>query len=79
MKLGISMIIMETNLRVKCQKCGHWNKMQVEKVFLEQPTSEEKVRAYIPMYQPLKVARCKNCGNIIGEPTVLIRILRKAK
>ncbi|MGB9693858.1 MAG: hypothetical protein ACPLYF_03345 [Fervidobacterium sp.] len=53
--------------------------MQVEKVFLEHPTSDEKVRVYIPMYQPLKVARCKKCGNVIGEPTELIRILRNAK
>jgi len=47
----------------------------VNKIFLEQPTSEPKVKAYIPMYEPLEVTRCKKCGKIIAEPKELIRIV----
>jgi phage FluMu protein Com len=62
-------------LRMKCPSCGHWNRIPVNKIFLEQPTSEPKVKAYIPMYEPLKVEACKKCGKIIAEPKVLIRII----
>jgi hypothetical protein len=29
--------------------------------FHEQPISEPKVKAYIPMYEPLEVVKCKEC------------------
>jgi len=46
------------------------------KVFIEQNSPEPKVRVMIPMYQPLEVVKCKNCGKIIAEPKELIRITK---
>lgn len=67
---------MKTSLRMKCSSCGCWNRIPVNKVFIEQPTSEPKATAYIPMYDPLEVVRCKKCGNIIAESKELIRITK---
>ena len=67
------------NLRMKCPNCGHWNRTPVNKVFIEQPTSETKVKAYIPMYKPLEVTRCRKCGKVVAEPDELIRITARAK
>jgi phage FluMu protein Com len=67
---------MERSLKLKCSHCGHWNSVQVNKVFIEQETSEPKVKAYIPMYEPLKTKTCKKCGKVIAEPRELIRILK---
>jgi len=64
-------------LRMKCPNCGHWNRIPVNKLFIEQPSSEPKVRVMIPMYEPLEVVKCKKCGKIITEPKELIRIVRK--
>jgi hypothetical protein len=61
---------------MNCSKCGHWNRFNVNKIFVEQNTSEPKVKAYIPFYEPLEVVKCKKCGQIIAEPKVLIRICR---
>jgi len=44
-------------------------------IFFEQSSSEPKVKAYIPMYEPLEVTKCKKCGKIIAEPKELIRII----
>jgi len=60
-------------LRMKCS-CGHWNSVSVNKIFIEQTTSEPKITAFIPMYEPLEVFRCKKCGKIIAQPKELIRI-----
>jgi len=51
--------------------CGHWNRVSVNKIFLEQPSPELKVDVMIPMYEPLKVSKCKKCGKIIAEPKEL--------
>ena len=64
----------EKKLRMKCKACGYWNRIPVNKIFVEQETSEPKVKAYIPMYEPLEVAKCKKCGKVIAEPKELIRI-----
>jgi len=64
---------MERSLKLRCSGCGHWNRVKVNKIFLEQPSSEPKVKVFIPMYEPLETY-CKKCGNIIGEPKELIRI-----
>jgi hypothetical protein len=53
---------MKTKLRMKCKACGQWNRIEVNKLFIEQPTSEPKVKAYIPMYEPLKTETYKKCG-----------------
>jgi phage FluMu protein Com len=65
---------MKKTLRMKCPSCGHWNRIQVNKIFIEQPSSEPKVRVIIPFYEPIKVERCQKCKNIIAEPRELIRI-----
>jgi ribosomal protein S27AE len=66
-------------LRMKCPKCGYWNRIEANKLFIEQETSEPKVKAYIPMYKPLKTENCKKCGQIIAEPKELIRIVKRGK
>ena len=68
---------MKTRLRMKCEVCGHWNRFEVNKLFLEQPTSEPKAKAYISMYEPRKTETCKKCGKVITEPKELIRIVKK--
>jgi len=40
-----------------CPNGGYWNRVPVNKVFIEQPTSEPKAKAFIPMYQPLEVVK----------------------
>jgi hypothetical protein len=67
---------MKANLRTKCSSCGHWNRIPVNKIFIEQPTSEPKVKILVPMYEPLEVVKCKKCGEIIAEPRELIRITK---
>ena len=64
---------------MKCPSCGHWNRVPVNKIFIEQNTIERKVKAYIPMYEPLEVSRCESCGQVIAEPKELIRITEKPK
>jgi RNase P subunit RPR2 len=61
---------------MKCKTCGHWNRIEVDKIFIEQPTPEPKVEALIPMYEPLKTETCKKCGSLIAEPKELIRIVK---
>jgi len=55
---------------------GHWNRIAVNKIFAELKHPKPKVRAFIPMYQPLEVVKCKKCGEIIAEPKEIIRIVR---
>jgi len=65
---------LKRTLRMKCPSCGCWNRVPVNKIFVEQPTQEPKVKAYIPMYEPLGVTKCKKCGKVIAQPGELIRI-----
>jgi len=67
---------MHIRLRMKCKVCGHWNRIEVNKFFIEQETSEPKVKAIIPYYEPLKTETCKRCGKLIAEPKQLIRIAK---
>jgi RNase P subunit RPR2 len=60
---------------MKCLKCGYWNRIEANKLFIEQETSEPKVKAYIPMYEVLKVETCKKCKSVIAEPKELIRMI----
>jgi len=55
-------------LRMKCPYCSHWSRVPVNKIFIEHPSSEPKVKVLVPMYDPLEVARCKKCGKVIAEP-----------
>jgi hypothetical protein len=34
---------MKTKLRMKCPNCGHWNRVPVNKVLVEQDSPEPKV------------------------------------
>ena len=51
----------------------------MNKLFVERETSEPKVKAYIPMYEPLKVETCSKCTNVIAEHKELIRIAKHEK
>jgi len=64
---------MKRTLRMKCSSCGHWNRVPVNKLFIEQPSPEPKVKVMIPMYIPLQVSKCEKCGKIMAEPKELIR------
>jgi len=35
--------------------------------------NRKKRKVLIPMYEPLKVVKCKKCGKVIAEPKELIR------
>jgi len=59
---------MKTRLRMKCFNYSHWNSVSVDKIFLEQPSPEPKVKVLIPMYEPLEVVKCKKCGEVMTEP-----------
>ena len=64
---------------MRCPNCGHWNRIPANKLFIEQPSPEPKVKVMIPMYEPLKVTKCKKCGEIVGQPKELIRIFKGEK
>ena len=67
---------MKTKLRIKCPNCDFWNRIEANKLLIEKATSELKVKAFIPMYEPLKTETCKKCRAVIAEPKTLIRITR---
>jgi hypothetical protein len=71
-------MLMKRTLRMKCE-CGHWNKVPVNKILLEQPSPEPQVQVMIPMYEPLQVSKCQKCGKVIAEPKELIRIVKSAE
>ena len=62
---------------MKCRSCGHWNRIPVNKIFIEQASPEPKVKILIPMYKPLKISKCKKCNKVIAEPKELIRIVKR--
>ena len=68
---------MKRRLRMKCSGCGHWNRVPVNKIFVEPDSPEPKVKVFIPMYAPLQVTRCEKCGKLIAEPKELIRIVKR--
>lgn len=55
---------MSRKLRMKCPNCGHWNRIPVNKIYIEQNSPEPKVNVLIPMYEPLEVVKCKECGKV---------------
>ena len=69
---------MARKLKMKCE-CGRWNSVPVNKIFIEQNSPEPKVKAYVPMYKPLQVSKCKRCGKIIAQPKELIRIQKGSR
>ena len=65
---------MKTSLRMKCPNCGHWNRIPVDKIFAEMPSTEPKIHVFIPLYKPLQLFKCEKCGKILADPMNLIRI-----
>jgi len=61
---------------MNCKSCGYWNRIELEKRFIEQPSPEPKVMVLIPMYEPPKTETCRKCKTLIAEPKELIRILK---
>jgi hypothetical protein len=59
--------------------CGYRSRVPVDKVFLEQPSPEAKVRVMLPMYEPMKTERCKKCGKLLAKPKESIRIVKNKK
>jgi hypothetical protein len=47
---------MKTRLRMKCESCGHWNRIEVNKLLAEQETGEPKAKFIVPLYEPLKLS-----------------------
>ena len=68
---------LKRNLRMKCPACGHWNRVPVNKIFIEKKSPEPKIMALVPMYEPLQVSKCKKCGKTIAEPKELIRVVSR--
>ena len=68
---------MKRNLKMKCPNCGHWNRVPVNKLFVEQPSPEPKVKVMVPMYKPIEATECNKCGRVVAEPKELIRISKK--
>jgi RNase P subunit RPR2 len=64
---------------MKCPNRGCWSSVPVDKVLVEQPSPEAKVRVMLPMYNPLKATSCKKCGKLLAEPKELIRIVKTKK
>jgi hypothetical protein len=66
---------MRTKLRIRCRTCGHWNKVEVEKAFLNPDNPEPKVEVFIPSYLSTKTQKCKKCSTVLCEPNELFRII----
>ena len=54
----------KVKLRMKCGNCGSWNRFEVRKIFIEQTTQDQKVKAFLPVYEPLKTETCKKCRTV---------------
>jgi len=56
---------MKTRLRMKCKACGHWNRIEANKLFIEQPTSEPKVKAYTQCMKHLKLKHMRKAEKFL--------------
>jgi len=65
---------MKRNLRIQCPQYGHWNRVPANKIFIEQNSSEPKVKVLIPMYKPLEVVKCRNAEKLWRNPNEQIVI-----
>jgi len=61
---------------MKCSLWGHWNRLSVNRLLVEQDSPEPKVEVFIPMYLPLQVSKCQKCGEVITQPKELIKIVK---
>ena len=62
------------DLKIQCPKCKTWNRILLNKVFLEPKGHEHKVKAFISMCQPIRKTKCSKCQTILGKPDELFRI-----
>ena len=53
---------------MRCKVCDYWNRVAVDKIFIKQLTPEPKAKAYVPMYNPLQLSKCKKYGEVIAKP-----------
>ena len=44
----------------------------VNKIFIEQNSSEPKVKVFVPMCETVEVSKCEKCGKVITELNELI-------
>jgi len=51
----------------------------VDKIFVEQPSSELKVKVLVPMHEPLETVKCKKYGRVIAQPKELIRMVNSER
>jgi len=42
------------------EECGHWNRVSVNKLAIQQNSPEPKVKVFVPTYKPLQVSKCKS-------------------
>ena len=66
---------MKTKLGLKSKSCGHWSRIEVEKVMFNPDSPEPKVQVFIPSYLPLKTEVCDKYNVVIAEPKEIIRII----
>ena len=64
---------MKVKLRVKCRNCGNWNRIEVEKIFLNAGISESKLKIFLPAYLPLKTEKCSKCNQVIVKEKGIIQ------
>jgi hypothetical protein len=60
-------------LGVKCMNCGNWNRIEVEKIFVNAGISESKLQIFLPAYLPLRTEKCSKCDQVIVKENRLIR------
>ena len=75
----VALISKTLKLLIKKEKIEQKDSLNIEvnKIFIEQPYPEPKVKVLIPMYNPLKTETCKKCGKVIAQSNELIRIVKK--
>ena len=65
-------ITVKAKLRIKCRNCGSWNKIEVEKIFVNSGNSESKLKIFLPAYLPLNSEKCYKCNRVIAEKNRII-------
>jgi hypothetical protein len=61
---------------MKCRNCGHWNRVEVNEIFIEQPTIEPKAMSYIQC-TTMKTETREKCKSAKAESNELIRIVKE--
>ena len=64
-----------TKLRIKCTQCGHWNRIEVEKVMLNPDSQKPQAKIYLPTYLLQKTEVCLKCKAVFAEKDEATRII----